>query len=363
MRAKLRELLDAGQSVWLDDLSRAMLESGSLQQRIDDGLRGVTSNPTIIGKAMAHGTDYDDAIEALAPSHRDAESLFWELAIADIKSACDRFRALYDACDGCDGFVSLEVSPAFAHDTAATVAMAHNLWQRIDRPNAMIKIPATTEGFPAIEQCTADGININVTLVFSVAMYEDAAQAYVRGLKRRIAEQRSVRTIASANSLFLSRIDTAVDDLPGAIAGEAALATARLSYVRYRAVFESPEFAELAKRGARPQRPLWASTGTKNPVYGDLKYVEPIVARNTISTMPPKTLDAFMDHGTVRADAAVEGIEESRRAVERMRQAGIDLDGIAGSLQREGIAKFCESYRALLDDLERKRRKASKTTP
>lgn len=249
-----------------------------------------------------------------------------------------------------------------AHGTQYTIAMARDLWRRVDRPNAMIKIPATPEGIPAIEECTADGININVTLVFSDEMYEAAAQAYVRGLQRRLDAGLPIEHLASANSLFLSRIDAVVDPMPRAVLGAAAIAAGKLAYRRYLEIFGSAQFAPVAEHGGRAQRPLWASTGTKNPAYGDLKYVEPLVGSNTISTMPEKTLDAFIDHGAAQPDAVSQDLPGATESLERMRAAGIDLDAVARRLRDEGLQKFCDSFQALLEAIEGKRRNAPVST-
>lgn len=364
MQARIQKLLDAGQSVWLDDLSRALLISGELERLIDTGIRGVTSNPTILGKAIAHGSDYDDAVAWLAPEYRDPEELFWALAIRDVQDALDLCRPLYDASSGGDGFVSLEVSPALAHDTPRTIAMARELWKRVDRPNAMIKIPATPEGIPAIEECTADGVNINVTLVFSVEMYEQAARAYVRGLQRRFGAGSSIEHVASANSLFLSRIDGSVDAIldrkvddgqpvPHA-RGNTATAIARMAYQKYREIFEAPQFDAIAQRGGQAQRPLWASTGTKDPTYPDLKYVEPLVANNSVTTMPSQTLRAFLDHGDVRRDAILEGVDDARETLRALTESGVDLNAVLLHLQTAGIEKFCASFDELLVAIGRK---------
>lgn len=333
---------------------------------IEQGVRGVTSNPTIFGKAIAHGSDYDEDIRSLGMTQPDAEALFWNLAIFDIQDALDLFRPLYDATVGGDGFVSLEVSPRLAHDTRATVAMAHDLWKRVDRPNAMIKIPATPEGILAIEECTAAGININVTLVFSVEMYERAARAYVRGLKRRLVAGKPIDAIASANSLFISRIDTVVDALLDErvahgeplshLRGKTGLSIVKMAYQRFLAVFEAPEFAQIAQRGGGVQRPLWASTATKDPTYPDLKYVEAIIGQHTINTMPPATLHAFLDHVTIKRDTVVTSVDDAENTLDALAKVGISLAEVTRKLQADGIEKFCESFASLLDAIARKQR-------
>lgn len=364
MKPRLQQLFDAGQSVWLDNLSRELLTSGDLRRLIEQGVRGVTSNPTIFGKAIAHAHDYDEEIRSLKTA--DAETVFWKLAIHDIQEALDLFRPLYDSTNGADGFVSLEVSPVLAHDTRATVAMAHDLWKRVDRPNAMIKIPATPEGMPAIEECTAAGININVTLVFSVDMYANVAHAYVKGLQRRLDSGQPIESIASANSVFISRIDTAVDKLLDQkmahgqplsyLRGAAGIANVKMAYRRYRDIFYSDEFAAVTERGGRPQRPLWASTGTKDPTYSDLKYIESIVAEGTINTMPPDTLQAFLGHGTIERDTVLSEMKEATHTLETLAKSGISMTDIARTLQDAGLTQFCESYASLLDAIGEKQK-------
>lgn len=358
MERQLEQLLEAGQSVWLDNLSRALIRSGELRKMIDQGLRGVTSNPTIFGKAIASGNDYDEQLSSLAGKEHDVEKIFWDFAIQDIEDALDLFRRDYDATGGADGFVSLEVSPLLAHDAQATIAMAEDLWQRIDRPNLMIKIPATPEGIPAIEECTAAGININVTLVFSLEMYEQAARAYIAGLQRRLDLGLRIEKIASANSLFISRADTAVDKLLQEkvdqgrllqyLLGKAGIANAKLVYQKYLELFHGAKFDSLRSEGGRAQRPLWASTGPKNPRYPDLMYVEPLIGKDTINTMPPDTLKALLDHGTISPNTVLDGVNDAVATLEMVEQAGISFAAVTRRLQDEGVAKFSESFTALL---------------
>ena len=364
MEPRIRQLLEARQSVWLDDLSRDLLTTGGLERLIHAGIRGVTSNPTILGRAIAHESDYDDAVAWLRDEYPEPEALFWALAVRDVQDAMDLFRPLYDASGGTDGFVSIEVAPALAHDGPRTIAMVRELWKRVDRPNAMIKIPATAEGISAIEQCTAEGININVTLVFSVKMYEAAALAYVRGLERRLGAGDPIERMASANSLFLSRIDTAVDSVLdrkiaddqrlGHLRGKTATAIAKISYDKYCEIFENSRFRAMAEHGRNAQRPLWASTGTKDVTYSDLKYVEPLVAANTINTMPQETLYAFLDHGCVRGDAILEGLDDAYATLRALEECGIDLERMLSDLQREGLRKFCTSFDELLVAIDQK---------
>ncbi len=364
MNETLRKLLGAGQSVWLDDMGRALITSGDFQMMIVQGLRGATSNPTIFAKAITHGSDYDAEIEELDDQAPEVEGLFWKIAIRDVQDALDLFRPVYDAANKTDGFVSLEVSPRLARDTQGTILMAKDLWQRVDRPNLMIKIPGTIEGAAAIEECTAAGLNVNVTLVFSVEMYDMAARAYVAGLQKRLERDDAIDTISSANSLFVSRIDTAIDPiLKSRIArgeplegllGKAGLANVKLCYQRYLDIFTGADFATLRAHGARVQRPLWASTGTKNPTYEDLKYVEPAIGTNTINTMPRATLSALLDHGIVTPQTVVEDVQAARAVVEDLAKAGISLKETARELQDDGIAAFDNSFVRLLDALKEK---------
>ncbi|HEY4433725.1 MAG TPA: transaldolase, partial [Candidatus Cybelea sp.] len=287
MKNQIQQLLDDGQSVWLDNLRRSMFASGELKRLIDQGLRGMTSNPTIFEKAIGAGNDYDEQLGALIGSEKNADALFWDLAIQDIQAASDAFSGVHESSGGNDGFVSLEVSPLLANDTTGTIAMVEELWKRVDRPNVMIKIPGTRAGIPAIEESIYRGYNINVTLIFSIEMYEKAAMAYVKGLQRRAIEGKPVDRIRSVNSVFVSRIDTAVDKLLqdriakgeklDNLLGKTGVANLKLTYQQFKEIFSGEEFAPLRAKGAAPQRPLWASTSTKNPHYPDLMYVESVV--------------------------------------------------------------------------------------
>ncbi|HVA32649.1 MAG TPA: bifunctional transaldolase/phosoglucose isomerase [Candidatus Baltobacteraceae bacterium] len=358
MKNQLQQLLDAGQSVWLDNLRRSMFASGELKRMIDQGLRGMTSNPTIFEKAIGAGNDYDDQLRKLVGSEKNAEALFWDLAIQDIQSACDAFKPVYDSSGGNDGFVSLEVSPLLARDTQGTIAMAKELWARVSRPNLMVKIPGTKEGLPAIEECIYAGININVTLIFSVDMYEKAALAYVKGLERRIAENKPVDKLRSVNSVFVSRIDTAVDKLLGDriakgehldhLLGKTGVAGLKLTYQKFKEIFEGEPFAKAKAAGGAVQRPLWASTSTKNPHYPDLMYVETVVAPHTVNTMPPQTLDALLDHGTVIADTAEQDLRGAHDVMRALQDARISLFEVTQQLQDEGVTLFSDSFAALL---------------
>lgn len=370
MANQLQQLLDAGQSVWLDNLRRGMFASGELQALIDKGLRGMTSNPTIFEKAIGAGNDYDEQLRSLIGKQHDASALFWDLAVADIQSACDLFRPVYDGCGGNDGFVSLEVSPLLAHDTQGTIDMAKELWKRVNRPNLMVKIPGTNEGVPAIEECTAEGININVTLIFAIEMYEKTTQAFIRGLRRRVDKGQPIEKIRSVNSVFVSRIDTAVDKLLQAridkgetqlenLLGKAGVANLKLTYQKFLEIFGSDEWKAIAAKGGHVQRPLWASTSTKNPKYFDLMYIEPVVGRDTVNTMPPQTLDALLDHGTVKADTVLQGIDDARTVMKQLADAKISLFEVTHQLQVEGVSLFSDSFAALLGAIVYKQKQLS----
>ncbi|MBV8637546.1 MAG: bifunctional transaldolase/phosoglucose isomerase [Candidatus Eremiobacteraeota bacterium] len=359
MSNQLEQLLAAGQSVWLDNLRRGMFASGELQRLIDQGLRGMTSNPTIFEKAIGTGNDYDEQLRSLIQEETDADKLFWNLAVQDIQNACDAFRSVYDSSGGNDGFVSLEVSPLLANDTAGTIANAKSLWKRVDRPNLMVKIPGTNAGVAAIEECIYAGLNINVTLIFAIEMYEKTARAYIKGLERRIAEGKPVDTIRSVNSVFVSRIDTAVDKLLQAkidkgetklqpLLGKTGTANLKLTYQRFREIFEGGEFSKARNAGAQVQRPLWASTSTKNPAYPDLMYVEPVIGKHTVNTMPPNTLDALLDHGKVVPDTIEEGVDEARSIMKQLQEANISLFDVTYDLQVEGVSSFSDSFAALM---------------
>ena len=358
MENQLARLLAAGQSVWLDNLRRNMLTSGELQKLIDQGLRGMTSNPTIFEKAIGAGNDYDEQLASLIGKEHDAGRLFWALAIADIQSATDLFRPLYDSSGGADGFVSLEVSPLLAHDTQGTIDMAKDLWARVDRPNLMIKIPGTTEGVPAITECIASGININVTLIFSLEMYEATARAYIAGLKKRFEAGQPISNVNSVNSVFVSRIDTAIDkmledkiakgeSLQGLL-GKAGIANLKLTYHKFTQIFDGADFQQLRAQGAKVQRPLWASTSTKNPEYYDLMYVETVVGKDTVNTMPPNTLDALLDHGKITPNTVLTDLEGARATMESLAKAGISLFDVTRKLQIDGVSSFSDSFAALL---------------
>lgn len=357
---KLEELHAAGQSVWLDFISRGMLEAGELDELVGRGLRGLTSNPSIFQKAIGQSNDYDDDLARILQdsSQDDINGLYEQLVIGDIQSAADTLRPVYDASNRSDGFVSLEVSPLLASDTDATIAEGKRLWKLVDRPNLMIKVPATPEGIPAIEALIADGINVNVTLMFSMDHYEAVANAYLRG----ISQTADPSKVASVASFFVSRVDGKVDAALEAIGSDEALASrgkiavdnSKIVYRRYQELFEGHAFEALAARGARPQRVLWASTSTKNPEYSDVLYVDELVGPNTVNTLPPATLDAFEDHGTVDASALTTDVDESQARIDGLAGIGVDFDAITDELQTEGVASFSDSFEDLMATLETK---------
>jgi len=365
---QLQQLTEAGQSIWLDNIRRSMFKSGELHRLIGLGLRGMTSNPTIFEKAIGSGSDYDEQLASLIDSEQDPNRLFESLAIQDIRSACDEFRPLFEESKGGDGFVSLEVSPLLSADTQGTIDAAARLWKMVDRPNVMIKIPATPKCIEAITETIAAGINVNVTLIFSLETYEDVANAYLAGLEKRVAAGGAIDRIASVASVFVSRIDTAVDKLLEdkiakgqvqlkGLLGKTGVANLKLIYARYRKLFESARFEALKSKGAHTQRPLWASTGTKNPAYSDLLYVENLVGKNTVNTVPPATLDALLDHGKVQADTAESGLGDARATIEALAQAQISLYDVTQKLQVEGVKSFSESYNAMLGAIATKQKK------
>ena len=355
---RLQALHDAGVSIWLDTLSRELLESGAFAAMIADcAVTGATSNPTIFAKAITGSDRYDDQLRAaVALGITDPGELFFELALDDVRSAADLLRPAYDASDGRDGFVSFECTPELADDTEATVEQAAELWGRLARPNVMIKVPATAAGIPAIEELTARGVNVNITLLFSIARYEQVIDAYLAGLERRAAAGEPVDAIASVASFFVSRVDAKADALLPAgsdLRGRVAVANAHQAYGRYRDRFADERWRPLGDAGAHPQRPLWASTGTKDPTYPDVLYVEELIAPDVVNTMPEATLRAFADHGNVSRAPNVD-LTAARDTLHRAQDAGIDLNAITAELEREGVRSFCDSYRNLLDCIETK---------
>ena len=348
-----------GQSPWYDFITRELIATGELRALIsDDGLLGMTSNPTIFEKAISGSTDYDEDIRQLAGEGRDAEAIFEALAVADVRAACDAFAPVYARTDGADGLVSLEVSPTLARDGAATEAAARRLWAAVGRPNLMIKIPGTVEGLGAIEHCIADGININVTLLFSAARHELVMEAYLKGLEARAAAGEPLDHVASVASFFVSRVDTKVDPMlehagHHELRGTIAIANACVAYAAFERVFQGPRWTALASRGARVQRPLWASTSTKDPSLSDVYYVEALIAPRTVNTLPPDTFAAYRDHG-VPAVRIAEGIATAAGRLRALTAAGIDLDTVTRELESEGVDKFAASFRSLLSSIDAK---------
>ncbi len=367
----LLALLDHGQSYWLDNLTRDMIRDGSLARRVElEGLRGMTSNPAIFQKAISGGSLYEDQIRDLAESGQSVAGIYEALAVTDVREACDVLRPVWQSSDGVDGYVSLEVSPHLVHDTDASIAEAMRLWEAVDRPNLMVKIPGTPAGVPAIEQLLFDGVNVNVTLLFSISAYEAVAEAYVRALTRRQEAGRPLGTVASVASFFLSRIDVLVDGLlahridrdsaepdgPAALFGTAAIASARLAYRSFESRASQEDWQQLVGYGARPQRLLWASTSTKNPLYDPTRYVEPLIGPHTVNTMPEVTIEAFGRSGEIRPEAIREGVEEAERVFMRLADFGIDMDAVCEQLVNEGASKFLIPFDRLIASLAARRR-------
>ncbi|MDA8295656.1 MAG: transaldolase [Actinomycetota bacterium] len=356
-----------GQSPWIDDLKRSYVVAGGLQRLIDLGIRGVTSNPTIMAKAISEGSDYDEQFSSLIKAGASIDDAYWDMVIADINGALDLFRPMYDESGGADGFVSLEVAPSLAHDSAGTAAAAKDLHERIDKPNLFVKIPASREGIPAIEDTIAAGKNVNVTLIFSLERYGAVIEAYLKGLERLVAAGGDPSRVASVASFFVSRVDTEVDRRLEAVLaeggagakraaelrGKAAVANAKLAYALFGERFGSPRFAALAAKGAKVQRPLWASTSTKNPAYPDLLYVDGLIGPDTVNTMPGATVDGFLDHGTL-ARTVDTGVEQARADLAGLAEVGVDLDDVTHTLEVEGIAAFTKSFDDLIDRLSQK---------
>jgi transaldolase/glucose-6-phosphate isomerase len=347
-------------------MSRSLVTEGTLQKMIaEDGLRGLTSNPTIFEKAIAGGKDYEAALRELVARGASLDEIYDALVVGDIASAADVFLPVYEKTQGEDGFVSIEVSPLLAHDTAGTVSEARRLHHRLARPNVMIKVPATPEGMPAIEQLISEGISVNATLIFAIEAYAQVAESYIKGLERRLAAGAAIDRVASVASFFVSRIDTAIDKKLEAIAkaghaeatglmGRAAIANAKLAYQRFQQIFSGPRWDKLAQSGARVQRPLWASTGTKNPNYSDVLYIDTLIGPHTVNTMPPSTFDAFRDHGTALVTIS-EGMREAHELFVHLRELGIDLENVTEELRMAGVKSFADSYNTLMAVLERRR--------
>jgi transaldolase len=361
----LQRLGALGQSIWLDFIRRDLISSGGLRRLIEeDGLRGMTSNPSIFEKAIAESHDYDADIRAMALAGSDPQAIYETLSQQDVRSAADEFRAVYDATAGKDGFVSLEVNPHLARDTGGTLKEARRLWAALDRPNVLIKVPATAQGLPAIRQLIGEGISVNVTLLFGLPRYREVAEAYIDGLEARAAQGKPVDRVASVASFFVSRIDALVDArLAGLVAsgtteyelarrarGQVAIASAKMAYQIYKEIFAGVRFRKLAAQGARVQRLLWASTSTKNPEYSDVRYVEALIGPDTVNTAPPETLDAYRDHGEPQARLE-QDVEEARWVLSRLPELGIDIDQVTQQLEDEGVDKFNKPFDKLMETL------------
>lgn len=350
------------QSIWLDLLDREIMDSGKLQSLIDDDdLRGLTSNPSIFEKAISGSSDYDDDIAMLFKKYDDNSTIFFDLAIDDIQRAADIFKPVFDKTEGKDGFVSLEVSPHLARDTEGTIKQARDLWKRVDRKNVMIKIPGTKEGLPAIRQCLSEGININVTLLFGLPRYREITETFMSGLEDRLKADKSIKNLASVASFFLSRIDVMVDPMlrkkdADKLIGEVAIASAKKAYQIYLEMVSSDRFKKLEEKGAKRQRVLWASTSTKDPSFSDVLYVENLIGKDTINTLPMETIDAFRDHGKA-AETLTTGIDHASKVMEKLKASEIDIDEITQKLENEGIEKFNKAYDKLLKSIEEQKPK------
>ena len=361
IRTKLHELAELGQSVWLDFTQRSLIRSGDLLDYVEKGVSGVTSNPAIFEKAIDESNDYDEQIEQLAEQGKSPQEIYEALTVEDAREATEVLRPVFEQSKGMDGFFSLEVEPHLAHDKQGSIAAAEHLFKLVDRPNLMIKIPATEQGYEAIQELTAEGININITLMFSLSQYDRVAEAYISGLEKRLAKGYDIRHITSVASFFVSRVDTKVDKLleefqtpeADSLKGRIAIANAKLAYQRFKEFFYSPRWSHLEERGARIQRVLYGSTGTKNPAYSDVMYVENLIGPNTIDTVPRETLAAFMDHGRV-ALTQEKNLDEARAQLGQLAKLGIDLDEIGKQLLDEGIQKFIEPYDSLLKRIAEK---------
>jgi len=368
---RILTLQTEGQSIWLDYIERGMVQSGELQQLVDEGVSGVTSNPTIFQQAISKSEAYRSDLQRLIVGNLTTKAIFEELAIADIQAAADVLHPVYTRTQRHDGYVSIEVAPDLADDTVATIAEARRLFATVDRPNVMVKVPATLAGIEAIRQLISDGININVTLIFGLERYAAVKEAYLQGLEARQATNQPIEQIASVASFFVSRVDNNVDARleklaqpngldPKSLMGKAAVANAKLAYAQFQDKFSGPRWQKLADAGAQVQRPLWASTSTKNPSYPDLLYVEPLIGPHTVNTMPPKTLDAFRDHGVV-ARAIDKGVAEAHTVFVQLEALGIVMEEVANELEIDGVQKFADSYRDLLGAIEKRRAELVKT--
>ena len=367
-KTSLEKLETLGQSIWLDYIRRDLIANGELRRLIEeDGLRGMTSNPSIFEKAIAESHIYDQDIRDMALKKKDVKAIYETLSQRDVQNAADEFRSVYEKTDGKDGYVSLEVNPHLAYDTKGTIAEARRLWAALNRPNVFIKVPATADGLPAIQQLISEGINVNVTLLFGLPRYRQVAEAYIAGLEDRAAQGKPVKHIASVASFFLSRIDTLVDplvekffdsggkktEIAGKVRGQVAISSAKAAYQIYKEIFGSNRFKKLADKGARVQRLLWASTSTKNPDYSDVKYIEPLIGPDTVNTVPLETIDAYRGHGDPKSRLE-QDVKEANWIMARLPELGISIDRVTGQLEDEGIRKFNEPFDKLMETLIKK---------
>jgi transaldolase len=359
---RLHELSARGVSVWIDTLSREMLDTGELERLIrEDAVVGVTSNPTIFEKALSTGGWYDEQLREVLDQEEDTKEIFLALAVADVQEACDLLEPVWRETGGVDGRVSIEVDPELAYDRAASFDEAMRLHELVDRPNAYVKIPGTAPGLGAIEDCIAAGKSINVTLIFSLQRHAEVAEAYIRGLERLVADGGDPTRVTSVASFFVSRVDTEADRRLAEVGredlqGRLAVANAKLAYQQYQTLFGGERWRALADAGARPQRCLWASTSTKNPAYRDVLYVEELIGPETVNTMPLETVAAFQDHGEVRGDTLLEGLDEAKALLDELAAAGVDYDDVVQTLEEEGVQKFSDSFRTLREGIEAKRK-------
>jgi transaldolase len=368
-KSRVSRIQKFGQSMWLDHIDRGMIQSGELKRLIEeDELRGVTSNPSIFDEAIEGSQDYDETIQALVREGKSVEEIYKALTVKDVQMAADNFRQLYDTSGGANGFVSLEVNPHLAYKTKETIAEARELWKSLNRPNVFIKVPATKEGLPAIQQLISEGINVNVTLLFGLPRYQEVAAAYIAGLEERAAAGKPLARVRSVASFFLSRIDALVDpkleeimarggpkgETAAKLHGQVAIASAKQAYQIYKEIFSEERFQRLGDKGARPQRVLWASTSTKNPDYSDVKYVEALIGPETINTVPLKTLKAYRDHGNPK-ERLEQDLEGARRVLQLLPEVQIDIDQVTQQLEEEGVDKFNRPYDSLMNTLARKR--------
>lgn len=364
MNSRLYKLLKLGQSIWLDNISRSLIKSGELNELIEKGIRGVTSNPTIFEKAILGSNDYDETIQKLISHGLKSEEILEELMIEDVRNACDIFKSIYEETNGNDGFVSIEVNPLLAYDTEKTIDAVKRIWNKINRPNLMVKIPATKEGLKAIQRSISDGVNVNVTLIFSINRYIEVAEAYINGIEERLKNGLDVKNVNSVASVFVSRIDTLVDNEIVKLInqgkpeltkylGKTAVANTKLLYQEFKRIFFSERFEKLKSKGAKIQRPLWASTSTKNPIYSQLLYVDEIFAPYTVNTLPPKTLEIMLEESIVE-ERIEKNLEEAKNIIEDLKTLGIDFAQIFEKLEKDGVQAFIDSYMNLQASLEHK---------